>query len=29
VKFFASIEDIEDGNDHFVREAALKALFVS
>lgn len=29
VKLFASIEDVEDGNDNFVREAALKALFAN
>lgn len=29
IKFFATIEDIEDGGDNIAREAALKALFVS
>lgn len=29
IKFFATIEDIEDGNNDIAREAALKALFVS
>ncbi|GFH47489.1 hypothetical protein CTEN210_03964 [Chaetoceros tenuissimus] len=29
IKFFASMDDVEDGNEQFVREAALKALFAN